>query len=120
MTDTDDEKVGNELHSGTNGRSVAENPLAGISRRVRKGAVANARIPIDDRSATRNQVAGDAENAVAFHESLDERQLAAQPVVGALESTHMRCPETGAGSVEKTVKSAEKSGEHASSYAAPH
>lgn len=121
ITNADDEKVGNNHRPGAHGRSVAENRWPGIRHRAREGAVANGRTSTDDGSATWNDVAGDAQDAVAFHESLDERQLAAQAVVGAVESADVRRREAdGAGRIEQTVEPAEKGAEHVSSYATSH
>jgi hypothetical protein len=71
---------------------------------------------IDDDAAARNDVTGNQQDAIAVRQPLDKRHFTAQPVVGALEPSHMRWRgRSVAGNIEQAAQSV-KDREHAPSY----
>ncbi len=85
-----------------------------------RGVAPNGREAIDNHATTRNDVAGNAENAIAVQQPFDTRHLATQAVVGAFEASYVRRPErTSAGRLQQIAKSVDEA-KHPSSYASPH
>jgi len=80
----------------------------------------NGREAIDDHTTTWNDVAGNAEDAIAIQQPFDTRHLATEAVVGAFEPSYVRRPErTATGGLEQIAKSMDEA-KHPSSYVSPH
>lgn len=85
-----------------------------------RGVAPNGREAIDDHATTGNDVAGNAENAIALRQPFDTRHLATQAVVGAFQASYVCWPErTPVGGLQQIAKSVDEA-KHPSSYDSPH